>query len=42
MLDKCILRLLELKKDMVGFNVDTNAVGSDFINLDELLFELKI
>jgi len=42
MLDKTILRMLELKREMISFNVDTASVGSDFINLDEMLFELKI
>jgi hypothetical protein len=42
MLEKTILRLLEMKKEMISFNVDTSSVGSDFINLDEMLFELKI
>lgn len=42
MLDNTMMRIVELRKDLVMFNVSTKAVNSDFVNFDELLFELKI
>lgn len=42
MLDNSMLRILELKNDLIMFNVDTKALNSDFVNLDELLYSLKI
>ena len=42
MLNNCIHRLLEIKSDLIAFNIDTKAIQSDFLNFDQLLFELKI
>lgn len=42
MLDNTMMRIVELRKDLVMFNTGTKAVNSDFVNFDELLFELKI
>lgn len=42
MLDNTMMRIVELRKDLVMFNISTKAVNSDFVNFDELLFELKI
>lgn len=42
MLDSTMLRIMELRKDLVMFNVSSKAVNSDFINFDELLLEQKI
>jgi len=33
---------MEIKDDLIMFNVDTRAVNSDFFNLDEYFFDLKI
>lgn len=42
MLDNTMMRIVELRKDLVMFNVGSKALNSDFVNFDELLFELKI
>lgn len=41
-LKKTLGRVLEIKDDLIMFNTHTKAVNSRFINLDELLFDLKI
>lgn len=41
-LTRTIGRLMQIKDDLIMFNVDTKAVNSDFFNLDELLFDMKI
>lgn len=42
MLDSTMTRLLEIRKDLIMYNTKTKALNSDFINMDELLFEGKI
>ena len=38
LLDSCIQRILEIKNDLITFNIDTKAINSDFVNLDHMLF----
>lgn len=42
MLDNTLMRIVELRKDLILFNVSSKAVNSDFVNFDEVLFDLKI
>ena len=41
-LEKTLGRLMEIKDQLIMLNVKTAAVNSDFFNLDELFFDLKI
>lgn len=41
-LKKTLGRVLEIKDDLIMFNTHSNAINSRYINLDELLFDLKI
>ena len=41
-LKNTLSRVLEIKKDLIMFNVHSEAKNSIFINLDELFFDLKI
>ena len=40
--ENVLYRILELKRDLIALNTNTNAVKSDFINLDSILKENKI
>ena len=42
MLDNTMMRVVEIRNDMIMYNTSTSAKNSDFVNLDELLFDLKI
>ena len=42
MLDNCMMRLMEIRRDLIMYNVSTKALNSDFVNFDELLYELKV
>lgn len=41
-LNKTLGRVLEIKDDLIMFNTHSKAINSRYINLDELLFDLKI
>ena len=42
MVTNVLLRILELKRDLVEFNTDTKALNSDFINFDQIIQDHKL
>lgn len=37
-----LLRILEIKRDLIEFNTDTNAINSDFVNFDTIVQDYKL
>lgn len=42
MLDNVIVRMLEVKQNLIRYSTFTNIIQSDFINVDEILAEMKL
>jgi len=42
MLDNVIVRMLEVKQNLIRYSTHTNIIQSDFINVDEILTEMKL
>lgn len=37
-----MLRVIEIKLNLVKYNTDTNSVRSEYVNLDEFLLEMRM
>lgn len=42
MLENVIVRMLEVKQNLIRYSTQTNIIQSDFINIDEILNEMKL
>lgn len=42
MLESTMLRVVEIKLNLVKYNTATNAVRSEYVNLDEFLLEMRV
>ena len=42
MLESTMLRVVEIKLNLVKYNTATNAVRSEYVNLDEFLLEMRL
>lgn len=42
MLESTMLRVVELKLNLIRYNTHTNAVRSEYVNLDEFLLEMRM
>lgn len=42
MLENVIVRMCEVKQNLIRYSTQTNIVQSDFINVDEILSEMKL
>jgi len=42
MLESTMLRVVELKLNLIRYNTATNSVRSEYINLDEFLLEMRM
>jgi IQ and AAA domain-containing protein len=42
MLDNCIVRMCEVKQNVIKYSTSTQVVQADFINFDEILMEMKL
>jgi hypothetical protein len=40
-LENTMIRMVEIKHELVKYNTNSDHVRSDFVNLDEILMELK-
>lgn len=42
MLENVIVRMCEVKQNLIRYSTHTNTVQSDYINIDEILMEMKL
>lgn len=42
MLENTIVRLCEVKQNLIRYSTQSNIVQSDFVNVDEILQEMKL
>lgn len=42
MLESTMLRVVEIKLNLIKYNTATNAVRSEYVNLDEFLLEMRV
>ena len=42
MLESTMLRVYEIKMNLIKYNTNTNVIRSEYINLDELMLQLRI
>lgn len=42
MLDNVIVRMLEVKQNLIRYSSHSSMIESDFVNVDEILTELKL
>jgi len=42
MLENTMIRMCEVKQDLVYYNIHGGSVRSEFVHLDELLIDLKL
>jgi|JI61114C2RNA_FD_contig_31_5612017_length_434_multi_3_in_0_out_0_1 hypothetical protein len=42
MLESTMLRVVEIKLNLIRYNTGTNSVRSEYVNLDEYLLEMRL
>ena len=42
MLESTMLRVVEIKLNLIRYNTTTNSVRSEYVNLDEFLLEMRM
>ena len=42
MLENTIVRMCEIKQNLIKYSTHTNFVQSDYVNIDEILMDMKL